>query len=80
MYAIVPSIDPGLGKVRFRVDGRGICARIGFQSRGKLRQPEIKNLGVPALRDEDVRWLNIAMHDACGVSGIECVCDFDAQR
>jgi hypothetical protein len=33
-----------------------------------------------SLRDEDVRGLDVAMHDARGASGIECVGDLDAEQ
>ncbi len=41
--------------------------------RSKLRQTEIQNLGVPALRHEDVRWLDIAMNDVFSVCRVECL-------
>ena len=44
-----------------------------------LRQPEIKNLGVPALRDEYVRRFDVAMDDAFFVRCVERVSHLDAQ-
>ena len=35
---------------------------------------------MPALGDEDVRRLDVAMHDASGVGRIQCVGDFDRKR
>jgi len=36
-------------------------------------QPKVENLSVPALRNEDVRGLDVAMDDARGVRGVQCV-------
>ena len=43
-------------------------------------QPEIENLGVAAIGDEDIRRLDIAVDDAFAVRRIQGVCDFDRQR
>ncbi len=47
---------------------------------GNLGEAEVENLGVSALRDENVRGLDVAMDDAFGVSGVESVGDFDGKR
>src|ERR1035437_7767042 len=44
-----------------------------------LSQPEVENLGVTALGDEDVRGLDVPMDDASGMSGIERVGDVNRQ-
>jgi len=36
-------------------------------------QPKVENLSVPALRNEGVRGLDVAMDDARGVRGVQCV-------
>jgi hypothetical protein len=35
---------------------------------------------VPPFGDEDVRGLDVAVDDACGVSGIQRVGDLDSER
>ena len=42
-------------------------------------QSEVENLGMPALGDEDVRGLDVAMNDAFGVRGIQRVGNLDGQ-
>jgi len=36
-------------------------------------QSKIQNLGVSALRHKDVGWLDVAVDNALGVRGIECI-------
>src|SRR5215469_9403508 len=45
-----------------------------------LSQPEIQNLGMPSIRHEDVRWLDVPVDDARFVGGIESVGDLNAKR
>src|SRR5208283_4501529 len=45
-----------------------------------LGQTEIKNLGVAALGEEDVRGFDVAMDDASSVSGVQCVRNLDGER
>src|ERR1039457_873214 len=40
-----------------------------------LRQTKVQNLSVSTLGDEDVCWLNVAMHDASGVGSVQRVGD-----
>lgn len=44
-----------------------------------LRQTEVENLGVSTFRDEDVRWFDVPVNNACQVSSIRCVRNFDGQ-
>ena len=61
-----------------RVGRRNLAGRTG--RRRDLRQTKIQNLGVPALGHEDVRGLDVAVDDAFGVGGVECVGNLDGQR
>ena len=60
----------------------GCARRVGLAfgaARGEreLRDAEVEHLRLPAARDEDVRRLDVAVHDALGVRGIERVGDLD---
>jgi len=59
--------------------GGSYLARSRSRSR-HLRQSKIKNLGVPALRDEDVGGLYVPVNDALCMSGVERVCNLDGER
>jgi hypothetical protein len=61
------------------VDGRGARGN-ALRLEGDLRQPEIKNLGVPVLGYKNVRRLDVAVNDALGVRRIQSVGDFDGER
>ncbi len=41
----------------------------------ELRQAEIEDFRVSTLSDKNVRWLNVAMHNALAVGCIQRVCD-----
>ena len=47
---------------------------------GQFGQPEVEDLGLAALGDEDVRRLDVPVHDLFCVGGIERVGDFNGQR
>ena len=44
-----------------------------------LRQSEIQNLGVPALGNENIGRLDVAMDDACSMRGIQRIRNLDGQ-
>ena len=75
----MPTAEPGLVKnscaARVGIfeapDGRSVVNNFG--------QAEIENLGVAALGDENVRWLDVAVDDALFVRGLERVGDFDGE-
>ncbi len=48
-------------------------------NRSNFRQPKIQNLGIPALGDENVRRLDVAVHDAFGMRRIQSVRDLDGE-
>src|SRR2546425_9329779 len=60
------------------VDGRGTHGN-AFRLEGDLRQPEIENLRLTAIRDEDVRWLDVPVDDSFRMCSVESVGDLDAQ-
>ena len=64
--APTPSVVRGLGFLR-----------LGRASRGDFREAEVEDFGVAAFGDENVGGLDVAMDDAFGVGGVECVGDFD---
>ncbi len=57
------------------VFGLDVCAArsdaLGFER--DLCHPKIQNLGVAALGDKNVGRLNVAVHNAFGMSGVEGV-------
>ena len=83
IYATVPSVAPGLVRCCSSIVRVSVFADATWldrtAGRRDLRQPEIKNFGMPALGDEDVRRLDVAMDDAFGVSGIQRIGNLDRQ-
>src|SRR6202171_6655995 len=59
------------------------CLRVlgaaGRADRLHLRQTKIQNLGAPALGDENVRRLEVAMHDALGMGRVERIGNLDSE-
>ena len=47
--------------------------------RHHFRQPEIQNFRVPFLRNEDVRWLDVTVHDASRMRGVQRVGDLPSE-
>ena len=45
-----------------------------------LCQSEVENLSVPPLRNEDVGWFNVTVHDASRMRGVQRVGDLDCER
>ena len=72
----MPRVHQGdLHSFRFRLSRLG--GRIVTSA--DLRETEIENLGVSAIGDEDVRGLDVAVHNALGMRGVECVGDLDCE-
>ena len=46
---------------------------------GEFGQPEIQNLRLATLRYEDVRRLDVAVHDALRMSRVQCIGNLDSQ-
>ena len=77
MYATVPRALPGLVNASRAVN---VGAPSDVRAGSHFRQPEIENLRVPAIRDEEVRGLDVAMDDPCGVCGLQRVGDLDRKQ
>src|SRR6266404_6805741 len=56
-------------------DGGGLSGRRSGQS--ELGQTEVQDFGVAALGDEDVCRLDVAVHDAFGVRGVQRIGKFN---
>ena len=65
--------DEGWLKRTYRASGFGARRRY-------LGQPKVQNLGVPTLRDEYVRGLDVTMNNACGMRCVQCVRDLHRHR
>src|ERR1700733_14536526 len=65
-------------RARLRVKNRNLARRT--RCNHDLCQPEVENLGMPTLGDENVGWLDVAVNDAFGMRGIEGVGNFDSER
>src|SRR5277367_6496772 len=63
--------------IRHPVDGRVFLA---LRRTGYFGEAKIKNLGVSALGDKNIRRLDIAVHDAFGMGGIKRVRNLDTER
>ena len=81
MYATVPSMAPGLVRCAASDDRQSVSVLpLRAADFGRhLRQAEVENLGVPALRDEDVGRLDVAMNDALRVCGVQRVGNLDGE-
>ena len=78
----MPSVEPGLVRCCSSIVRHGVrrCNLAGRTGRRRdLGQPEIQNLGVAALGDEDVGGLDVAMNDPLGMRGIQRVGNLDRQ-
>src|SRR6266851_1976995 len=68
----------GTGKVLFCVDGRG-AHRNAFGPQRHFREPEIENLRLTSIGNEDVRGLDVPVDDTLRVCRVESIGDLDAQ-
>ena len=76
---MVPSVEPGL--VRCCSSMVIVFADVTGRTAGRnLSQPEIQNLGVFALGDKNVCWLDVAMNDALGVRRVQPVGNLNGKR
>ena len=77
----MPTAVPWICKIKIGRVGNGL--RVAARRPGRSRhfgQAEIKNLGVTAIGNEDVRRFDIAMHDAFAVCGLKRVGHFNCER
>ena len=82
---MVPKAVPGL--VRCSAFDSRVCsdvpnvAPIYAASGGRyFRQPEVQNLGVATLGDENIGRFNVAVNDSRGVSSVESICNLNGKR
>src|SRR5205085_3803575 len=47
------------------------AARNGYY----LCQTEVQNLGMPTVCDKDIRWLDVTVNDAFGMSRVQGICN-----
>ncbi len=73
-----PQDTPGTGQLRRPGDGCRRFPTAGGRPDG--RQAEVQNLGVAPARDEEIRRLEIAVHDPRGVRGFKGVGHLDGER
>jgi len=59
--------------------GHGVDGILRLCGSGNFGQAEVKNLGVAARGDEEVRGLDVAVNDIFSVSGVQAVGDFNRQ-
>ena len=74
MYDAVPRVIPGDVSASTTCDVR----LHGILAAQQLGEAEVHHLHVAALGEEDIRGLDVAMHDALRVRGVERVGDLDA--
>ena len=82
MYATVPTVAPGLvssSSAAPVVASR--CATLAPRVATALNfgQPEIQNLGVPALGHKNIRRLDVAVNDALRVRRVQPIRNLNAQ-
>ena len=82
MYATVPSVVPSVvtrsSTPRVLASAPRRCGHRGFRHR-ELGEAEVEHLRLAPPRDENIRRLDVAMHDAAGVRSLERVGDFQAE-
>src|SRR5437867_1468969 len=68
----------GAGQLLLRLYG-GCAHANALRFQRDFRQPEIENLRLTSIRNEDVRWLDVSMDDALRMCCIERVGNLDAE-
>src|SRR5215813_15330903 len=54
-----------------------VANRLGLKT--DFGQPEIENLRLTSIRNEDVCWFDVPVDDPFRVCGVKAVCDLDAE-
>ncbi len=72
---------PGGGQRRFGHGSLGLraCRLRPTLIPGELREAEVQHLGVSATRDEEIRRLDVPVHDPCAVCRLQSIRHLDAQ-
>src|SRR5207249_3762598 len=68
----------GAGQLLLRLYG-GCAHANALRFQRDFREPEIENLRLTSIRNEDVRWLDVSMDDALRMCCIERVGNLDAE-
>jgi len=71
---------PGMCRTRKEVRvrrNRDLCGNM--LARRHLGETEVENLGLPPIRDKNIRWLYISMHDSALMRGCQRVGNFNPQ-
>ena len=73
----MPSVEPGLVRLLLGHGARLGVGGVGGASGLDFGQPEVENLGVSAIGDEDVGGLDVAVDDSFAVRSVERIRHFD---
>jgi hypothetical protein len=62
-----------------RFNGRLRHSHYCHSNGSHFRKAEVEDFGMSSFGQEDIRWLDISMDDACAVGGIQRIGDLNAE-